>query len=463
MESVPTSTSSASSVTSSDGRNGGSVGASGGSEFLNLGMFGQSSGATDLLLGTGGFGGGLGNGYGNEGLANAATSSGSSAFDLNDFPSLGGGAGTVGSGVASSNGLAAALRQQQQLLAHQQMLKSGSGYRLAMSSGANAGQNFNMTTEDFPALPGAPPQSVVSATGAGGGEPGSSPLPSSGNAGFGVSSMSRLSSGASGGGGLYGIELDGGGNNPLENGSSGGGSGLLGGLGGGGIAGLTTTGSNPSSSSLGHQRSSTPSSTGGSVGVASAPVGAAAAGGGATLSGDFGLLGLLGVIRMTDADRNSLALGSDLTLLGLNLNSNDQIYSTFSGPWSENQSTKEPQYQLPMCYYMQPPALKTGHLAKFQLETLFYIFYALPKDVLQAYSAQELYTREWRYNGELKTWFMRVTTPDSVANLSNNSNAPQYLYFDVNSWERRLFNGNIQNITNGFLSEEDVRVKFPSS
>jgi CCR4-NOT transcription complex subunit 2 len=145
---------------------------------------------------------------------------------------------------------------------------------------------------------------------------------------------------------LYGIELDGGGNNPLENGSSGGGSGLLGGLGGGGIAGLTTTGSNPSSSSLGHQRSSTPSSTGGSVGGASAPVGAAAAGGGATLSGDFGLLGLLGVIRMTDADRNSLALGSDLTLLGLNLNSNDQIYSTFSGPWSENQSTKEPQYQV---------------------------------------------------------------------------------------------------------------------
>jgi CCR4-NOT transcription complex subunit 2 len=48
-----------------------------------------------------------------------------------------------------------------------------------------------------------------------------------------------------------------------------------------------------------------------------------------------------------------------------------------------------------------------------------------------------------------------------IANLSGSN--PQYLYFDVNSWERRLFNGNIQNITNGFLSEEDVRVKFPSS
>ena len=258
MESVPTSTSSASSVTSSDGRNGAS---GGGSEFLNLGMFGQSSGATDLLLGTGGFGGGLGNGYGNDanlvGSANAQTSA---AFDLNDFPSLGGGAGTVGSG-GSSNGLAAALRQQQQLLAHQQMLKSASGgnqasnlYRLAMSSGANAGQNFNMTTEDFPALPGAPPAGSGNANASVGGELGNSPLASSGNASFGVSSMSRQSSGGSG---LYGIDLDGG-SNPLESGGSSG-SGLLGGL-MGGIGGLST-GSNPSST-LGHQRSPTPSSTG---------------------------------------------------------------------------------------------------------------------------------------------------------------------------------------------------------
>ena len=62
-----------------------------------------------------------------------------------------------------------------------------------------------------------------------------------------------------------------------------------------------------------------------------------------------------------------------------------------------------------MCYYMQPPALKTGHLSKFQLETLFYIFYALPKDVLQAYAAQELYTRDWRYHVESKVWFKQAT------------------------------------------------------
>ena len=118
--------------------------------------------------------------------------------------------------------------------------------------------------------------------------------------------------------------------------------------------------------------------------------------------------------------------------------------------------------QLPMCYYMQPPALKTGHLSKFQLETLFYIFYALPKDVLQAYAAQELYTREWRYHGELKRWFKRAGPTDGVANSSNG--AAQYLCFDINTWERRLFTGNMsQGITGGFLSEDDVRVKFPSS
>jgi CCR4-NOT transcription complex subunit 2 len=117
--------------------------------------------------------------------------------------------------------------------------------------------------------------------------------------------------------------------------------------------------------------------------------------------------------------------------------------------------------QLPMCYYMQPPALKTGHLSKFQLETLFYIFYALPEDVLQAYSAQELYTREWRYHADLKLWFKRATPADGIPISSSGA---QYLYFDINSWERRLFNGNMnQNVTNGFLTEDDVRVKFPSS
>lgn len=37
----------------------------------------------------------------------------------------------------------------------------------------------------------------------------------------------------------------------------------------------------------------------------------------------YGLLGILKVIRMTDPDLNVLALGTDLTSLGLNLNSTE--------------------------------------------------------------------------------------------------------------------------------------------
>ena len=39
----------------------------------------------------------------------------------------------------------------------------------------------------------------------------------------------------------------------------------------------------------------------------------------------YGLLGLLNVIRMTDQDLNMLALGCDLSSLGLNINSQEWV------------------------------------------------------------------------------------------------------------------------------------------
>ena len=164
---------------------------------------------------------------------------------------------------------------------------------------------------------------------------------------------------------------------------------------------------------------------------------------------------------MTDPDLGALTLGSDLTALGLNLSTPDPLYATFSSPYTPLPPTPpgspphptliEPHYTIPICYYMQPPALKTGHLSKFQLETLFHIFYSLPRDVLQAYAAQELYDRLWRYHATLKQWFLRTpsTGTDSV---------PGFLYFDTGCWERRRFEGG--GVEGGLLGEESVRVKF---
>lgn len=176
----------------------------------------------------------------------------------------------------------------------------------------------------------------------------------------------------------------------------------------------------------------------------------------------FGLLGLLSVIQMTNPDLNTLALGTDLTTLGLNLNSTESLYSTFASPWADGPSRREPEFSLPVCYYMQPPSLKPGHIQKFQLETLFYIFYMLPKDTLQAVAASELYARDWKFHRELKMWFHKQ--PFAAAGMGADGKAAfsrpnTYIYFDVNVWERRTYYDANRNLDQGFLTEEEVRLK----
>jgi CCR4-NOT transcription complex subunit 2 len=343
MEATSATSSTASSV---DGRSVGGGGA-GASDYLNLGMFNAGGGGSqqlgDLLGGAGGFP--LGNGFGSNDQANSAGGVSSAppgtSFDLSDFPSLGGTGGNAQVGSAAGNGLAAALRQQQQILAHQQMLQNSSSlgagggtpgskssnlYRLAMTGNGN----FNMATEDFPALSGTP---------GGGGGPGGPSLSAqsllSGGSNSGVVSRAPSNGHA---GGLYGSELESG-NSQLD------GAGLLGGAGLGGLGGLRglQQAGNGQGSSLSRTPSATPSA--GAIGNPAGSGGGPGSAAGSALSGDYGLLGLLGVIRMTDADRNALALGSDLAMLGLNLGTTDQIYSTFSSPWNDS-AAKEPHYQV---------------------------------------------------------------------------------------------------------------------
>ena len=54
-------------------------------------------------------------------------------------------------------------------------------------------------------------------------------------------------------------------------------------------------------------------------------------------------MGILSVIRMTEPDLNTLALGTDLTSLGLNLNSADSLYATFASPWADARAQRAPE------------------------------------------------------------------------------------------------------------------------
>eukprot|EP01032_Pedospumella_encystans_P021293 gene21293-24163_t len=171
----------------------------------------------------------------------------------------------------------------------------------------------------------------------------------------------------------------------------------------------------------------------------------------------FGLAGLLDIIRMTDKDMNSLALGTDLTAFGLNLNAPESLFPTFASPFTDVALTPDPQFHTPACYLMHPPSLKNEHLSKFQLETLFYMFYSMPRDILQAVAAQELYRREWRFHGELKVWLK----PRAPHELMQSHPSVMFVFFDVAAWETRLFTqARGPNVAAQLLPEDEVRVKI---
>ncbi|KAK1357355.1 putative NOT transcription complex subunit VIP2 [Heracleum sosnowskyi] len=152
-------------------------------------------------------------------------------------------------------------------------------------------------------------------------------------------------------------------------------------------------------------------------------------------SDPYGLLGLLSVIRMSDPDLTSLALGIDLTTLGLNLNSAENLHKGFGSPWSDEPAKGDPEFIVPQCYYAkQPPSLYHVYFTKFQLDTLFYIFYSMPKEEAQLYAANELHNRGWFYHREQRRWFMRAANMEPLVK-TNTYERGSYISFDPNTWE----------------------------
>ena len=85
-----------------------------------------------------------------------------------------------------------------------------------------------------------------------------------------------------------------------------------------------------------------------------------------TPSDPYGLMGLLGVIRMQDPDLTTLALGTDLTGLGLHLNSPENVYSTFASPWAEQPLKPEPEFLVcpHLCLESGDPAFYRSHVTR---------------------------------------------------------------------------------------------------
>jgi CCR4-NOT transcription complex subunit 2 len=149
----------------------------------------------------------------------------------------------------------------------------------------------------------------------------------------------------------------------------------------------------------------------------------------------YDLLGLLKVLKMTNLNLNILAFGTDLTTLGLNLSSTEVLYNSFASPYSTSPLKQEPDHIIPECYFINPAlSVPTDKMNLFSDETLFYIFYGMPNDVLQVAAAVELAARDWSYHTELRVWFQRLpgTTPLVKA---LNFETGSYIYFDIHQWK----------------------------
>ncbi|KAL4917272.1 hypothetical protein BDW62DRAFT_86850 [Aspergillus aurantiobrunneus] len=153
----------------------------------------------------------------------------------------------------------------------------------------------------------------------------------------------------------------------------------------------------------------------------------------------FGLAGLLRMIHSDSADVSSLAVGQDLMTLGLDLNQPEPLHSTFVSPFvaSVPGVPLEQDFALPGCYSVANVQPLQSRIPSFSDETLFYIFYSMPRDAMQEVAAEELMGRKWRYHKIERCWLTRDEAyPGPVDVERGVSERGVYLLWDPATWKK---------------------------
>ncbi|KAI5785983.1 hypothetical protein FPQ18DRAFT_349959 [Pyronema domesticum] len=150
----------------------------------------------------------------------------------------------------------------------------------------------------------------------------------------------------------------------------------------------------------------------------------------------FGLAGLFSAMRNDFGDGTSLAKGQDLMMLGLDINQPEALWPTFASPFMELETgTVEPDFALPQCYTVLNTQPIHNKVHGFSDETLFYIFYTMPRDIMQEVVVSELAGRNWRYHMIHRLWMTKDPNGE-VMQVSETAEKGMYVFFDPQSWER---------------------------
>lgn len=154
----------------------------------------------------------------------------------------------------------------------------------------------------------------------------------------------------------------------------------------------------------------------------------------------YGLPGLLSMIPLESPDYSSLAMGQDLTVLGLDLSrpDNSPLHPTFGSPFVESNAKPviPPDFTLPAAYTVTNVPPLHSKMNSFSAETLLAIFYQFPRDILQELAAQELYNRDWRWHIKLQQWMMKDPDLPQPVRTTPTQERGWYLFFDVTNWRR---------------------------
>ncbi|GFG04071.1 general negative regulator of transcription subunit 2 [Aspergillus udagawae] len=153
----------------------------------------------------------------------------------------------------------------------------------------------------------------------------------------------------------------------------------------------------------------------------------------------FGLAGLLRMIHSDSPDVASLAVGQDLMTLGLDLNQPEPLHTSFASPFVASMSAvpMEQNFSLPACYSVANIQPLQTRIPSFSDETLFYIFYSMPRDIMQELAAEELMGRKWRYHKIERCWLTRDETyPGPVDVEPRVSERGVYLIWDPTTWKK---------------------------
>lgn len=99
-------------------------------------------------------------------------------------------------------------------------------------------------------------------------------------------------------------------------------------------------------------------------------------------------------------------------------------------------ATLQPPFTLPQCYKVGSVGAQTEKLSGLSDETLFFVFYAMPRDTMQELAAQELVSRTWRYHKQLRLWLTKDPSSEEPRQQNSSGEQGTYIFFDPYVWEK---------------------------